>query len=929
MLSYRYNQTERIDDLEEAIRTAQKAVNSTPEDHPDLANRLNTLANGLFCRYNRIGQTNDLEEAIWAAQRAVNSTPEDHPDLASLLNTLANSLSDRYNRTGRIDDLEKAIRTAQKAVDLTPEDHPRLAIWLNTLANMLSDRYKRTGQINDLEEAIRTAQRAVTSTPEDHPHRAGRLNNLAVNLSDRYNRTGQINDLEEAIWTAQKARNSTPEDHPSLTVWLNNLANLLSDQYNRKGRIDDLEEAIRTAQKAVNLIPEDHPALTRQLDTLANMLSDRYNRTGQIADLEAAIQISQRGINITPEDHPDLTTLLNNLAVKLSDRYDRTGQINDLEEAIRTAQKAVDLTPEDHPALAMRLNNLAKALSDRYYQTHDQEDRRASRDNYLKAYQCQNAIPQMRIQAARRTIKLLVEDGDFQQAHFIAKEALRLLPLLCGRSLSREDQQHAVTQTAGLAAEACSLLLRTKGDPADGVEYLEQGRGIVIGYLIDGRGDISDLEDKHPEVAKEFDRLRYKASAPIQRDGPPNIQRQLFQERVDAVRAFEQYLDYIRNTLSGFERFLLSPALQDLMRYASHGPIVIVNVTSISSDGLLIRESGVQAVPLPNFRASEVEQHRPWGLTRSFSRLMEKEGEASQDRGTEFRQFLGYLWSACVHPVLEKLEFLQPASDATLPRIWWIGTGLASGLPFHAAGIHLQGAAEHAFMYAISSYTPSIKTLRYVRDRTVATPSTQSILLVTMPETPGAYPLPGVQAEAAAIRESVSAPHAVHPLRQPSAEAVLRALPDCSIAHFACHGSSDLTDPSSSYLALQGQSESVHDPLTVQMISESRLGRAWLAYLSACSTAENQVAALADEALHLASGFQVAGFGHTVASMWPSNDDICAQVASTFYRELLTNGRIQEGNRGVAAALHTAVAEIRPQYPDQPYLWAQYIHVGA
>jgi hypothetical protein len=63
--------------------------------------------------------------------------------------------------------------------------------------------------------------------------------------------------------------------------------------------------------------------------------------------------------------------------------------------------------------------------------------------------------------------------------------------------------------------------------------------------------------------------------------------------------------------------------------------------------------------------------------------------------------------------------------------------------------------------------------------------------------------------------------------------------------------------------------------------------------------------------------------------MWPSNDDICAQVARRFYRELLTQGRIQEGNRGVAAALHAAVAEIRGQYPDQPSLWAQYIHLGA
>jgi hypothetical protein len=60
------------------------------------------------------------------------------------------------------------------------------------------------------------------------------------------------------------------------------------------------------------------------------------------------------------------------------------------------------------------------------------------------------------------------------------------------------------------------------------------------------------------------------------------------------------------------------------------------------------------------------------------------------------------------------------------------------------------------------------------------------------------------------------------------------------------------------------------------------VGQAWFAYLLACSTAENKVLELADEALHLANSFQVVGFGFVVGSMWPSNDVICAQVASLF-----------------------------------------------
>jgi hypothetical protein len=196
-------------------------------------------------------------------------------------------------------------------------------------------------------------------------------------------------------------------------------------------------------------------------------------------------------------------------------------------------------------------------------------------------------------------------------------------------------------------------------------------------------------------------------------------------------------------------------------------------------------------------------------------------------------------------------------------------------------------------------------------------------------EIPGGRDLPGVEAEEEDISSVVKDPHSVLPLKQPSADTVLDRLKDFSIAHFACHGSADLTDPSNSFLALQGNSDSDPDKLTVQMISGANLGQAWLAYLSACSTAEIKVSDLADEVLHLATSFQVAGFGHVVASMWPSNDAICAQVARLFYQDLLTKGGIERGNRAVPAALHAAVAEVRSQNLERPYLWAQYIHSGA
>jgi CHAT domain-containing protein len=210
-----------------------------------------------------------------------------------------------------------------------------------------------------------------------------------------------------------------------------------------------------------------------------------------------------------------------------------------------------------------------------------------------------------------------------------------------------------------------------------------------------------------------------------------------------------------------------------------------------------------------------------------------------------------------------------------------------------------------------------------------------------MPTTPGngsdansrkLKELPGVIDEKKRVTDIARCCHLPTKLLDfPSAEQVVDGLKSCCIAHFACHGFTDHSDPSNSGLILQRQEggRTEQDRLTAQRVSELDLKNVQVAYLSACSTAENKVARLWDEVIHVVSGFQVAGFPHVVGCLWPSVDRVCVGVASGFYSSLLQKGATGGGGREVASALREAVMAARATDMAMPLVWAPFVHYGA
>ena len=104
-----------------------------------------------------------------------------------------------------------------------------------------------------------------------------------------------------------------------------------------------------------------------------------------------------------------------------------------------------------------------------------------------------NSIPLTRIRVARRAIRILVTTENWDQASSLAQAAVKLLPFVCGRYSVREDQQYAILQISGLAADACSFSLQI--DRAhQALQQLEFGPGIILNYLIDSRSDLTLLQ---------------------------------------------------------------------------------------------------------------------------------------------------------------------------------------------------------------------------------------------------------------------------------------------------------------------------------------------------------------------------------------------------------------------------------------------------
>lgn len=367
------------------------------------------------------------------------------------------------------------------------------------------------------------------------------------------------------------------------------------------------------------------------------------------------------------------------------------------------------------------------------------------------------------------------------------------------------------------------------------------------------------------------------------------------------------------------------------MKVAEYGPIVVVNATRFRSDAIIVTTSAIKALALPRLLYEEAKDKM-----RGMAQLFRGKRATYVIRNEVMHEILLWLWDVVVEPVVWELKLNTMTSDSELTRVWWIGVGMLSMAPFHAAGDSSPGSTRNTLSHIVSSYIPTIQALSYARQRKfdLVTKPDPRLLIVAMPTTPYCRPLLTVEKEVGAIVDSFGKRGSqASVLRQPNASKVLEQLWSYDAVHFACRSNKgpfgcrnsddSLTLLNKSY---KDGSETI-DKLTVQDILNTNIRNGQLAYLSACSSHDS----LACESISLVSAFQLAGFNHVLSNLWLSGDHSRAQVARYFYSTLFGDQGSGSGeeNRKVAIAMHEAVKKLRNTNRRVPIIWASFIHTGA
>ncbi|KAF3019778.1 hypothetical protein E8E14_011691 [Neopestalotiopsis sp. 37M] len=357
----KYQETESLDILKEAISSTRQALKELRETKTKLQSRdaasppqycdiqvilLANLGIQLEHLYRVTAQFAILDEAIMHIRLAISATSR-QIERYRLIHVLGIQLRDRYAKMGDRMDLEEAIRLTQEAVDSSPSglnwDLSRIAM-LNNLASLLSDRFAETGDNDDRKKALEIMKEALNlgrvKGMNDHA-RAAILNNLGSIHADTFSQTRQKSDLKDAIDHAQKASDivaDTSTQRTQRAMILSHYAMLLGIQHRWFSQEPDcLKDFISSAREATDVaqdLPEDSFSTT-VLYNIGSLHLYKFLEFRRSHDLDEAVRLINKGIDGTLKVHTDLRMIFNHPKTRFGSQHPTMGVL-DITVAVMT-----------------------------------------------------------------------------------------------------------------------------------------------------------------------------------------------------------------------------------------------------------------------------------------------------------------------------------------------------------------------------------------------------------------------------------------------------------------------------------------------------------------------------------------------------------------------------------------------------------------
>lgn len=838
---------------------------------PLAATDANSQGSELLARFDRIGDAAALAAGIDEFRAAVAATTG-RPQHGQYVGNLILALLGRYQRLGQVADLDEAI-TIGEPMRLAAATGTGPTAELVPLLSALRLRYECQGNLADLDEAIRLGLRLTEGRSGRGRLRATVAEEVSTGLAARYLRTDDRADLRQAIALREQVLSAARWNRRRRGIQYASLCNLHALAADDSRRLLDIEQAIAAGRRAVALLHR----------------RDRWQPAART-----------------------------NLCLALRRRHRRRGDPADLDEAIEHARLAVALDRDDDPERARHRCVLAVAVYDRYRRTERPDELRAALD-FARAAAAEPHLPlTMRVPLGLAWADMAAEAGRRDEAVRAFEQVIGLLPLLVPRDLARDDQEYQLGRWAGIAAVAASCTLadeqRAEPDRAlTAVRLLEAGRGVLLSQALALRTGLATLRDREPRLADRFAALRMALAEPA---GTSTAEGVAERERVRAARrALATELDGVLKRIrdhTGLTGLGTTPSRSQLLAQSAAGPIIVVNFSRHTSHAVLITPDDLRSVPLPGLTPQAFADH----VSLLFD-ATERTALTNRDRQQPLFDVLAWLWDTIAGPVLGTLD------PRDKPRVWWMPTGPLALLPIHAAGYHDtrdDRVPRTVLDRVVSSYTPTLAALADARTRAPAG-GTPGPLVVAMPNTPGATPLPAAAQEADLIHGLFPGSLVLRDAEATSAR-VRTELGGRAWTHLACHTELVYRAPSNSRVLLHDHEQR---SFTISDIAALELPKAELAYLSSCNTARAP-AKLVDESVHLAAAFLLAGFPQVIGSIWPVNDTVAFKFTTTVYGMLRATAPGQAP--AAAPAAHEATLQARKDYPNLPALWCGQLHLG-